>query len=70
MIHDFILNNDLAGPLFPALSSLNMLTGTKGGQSYSEEHIMDMLAKAGAKNLSRHPFRAPNDSGVIVGKLR
>ena len=67
MIHDFILNNDLAGPLFPALFSLNMLTGTKGGRSYSEEQIMDMLAKAGAKNLSRHPFRAPNDSGIIVG---
>jgi predicted O-methyltransferase YrrM len=67
MIHDFILNNDLAGPLFPALFSLNMLTGTKGGRSYSEEQIMDVLAKAGAKHLERHPFRAPNDSGIIVG---
>jgi predicted O-methyltransferase YrrM len=67
MIHDFILNNDLAGPLFPALFSLNMLTGTTGGRSYSEEQIMDMLAKAGAKNLKRHPFRAPNDSGIILG---
>jgi len=67
MIHDFILNNDLAGPLFPALFSLNMLTGTAGGRSYSEEQIMGMLAKAGAKNLKRHPFRAPNDSGIIVG---
>jgi hypothetical protein len=69
MIHDFILNNDLAGPLFPALFSLNMLTGTKGGRSYSEEQIMDMLAKAGAKKLSRHRFRAPNDSGIIVGTI-
>ncbi|UCB49721.1 MAG: methyltransferase domain-containing protein [Deltaproteobacteria bacterium] len=67
VVHDFILNNDLAGPLFPALFSLNMLTGTKGGRSYSEEQIMDMLAKAGAKNLSRHPFRATNDSGIVVG---
>jgi len=69
MVHDFILNNDLAGPLFPALFSLNMLTGTKGGRSYSEEQIMDMLAKAGAKNLKRHPFRAPNDSGIIAGTV-
>jgi hypothetical protein len=44
-----------------------MLTGTKGGRSYSEEQIMDMLAKAGTKHLERHPFRAPNDSGIIVG---
>ena len=70
MIHDFILNNDLASPLYPALFSLNMLTGTKAGRSYPEEQIIDMLAKAGAQNLSRHPFRAPNDSGIIVGKLR
>jgi predicted O-methyltransferase YrrM len=69
MIHDFILNSDLAGPLFPALFSLNMLTGTEGGRSYSEEQIMDMLSKAGAKNLSRHPLRAPNDSGIIVGTI-
>ncbi len=67
MVHDFILNNDLAGPLYPALFSLNMLTGTQGGRSYSEGQIMDMLARAGAKNLSRHPFRAPNDSGIILG---
>ena len=67
MIHDFILNNDMAGPLLPALFSLNMLTGTKGGRSYSEEQIMEMLAKAGAKNLRRHPFRVTNDSGIIVG---
>ena len=69
MVHDFILNNDLAGPLFPALFSLNMLTGTKGGRSYSEEQIMDMLAKAGAKNMKRHPFRAPNDSGIVAGTV-
>jgi predicted O-methyltransferase YrrM len=69
MVHDFILNNDLAGPLFPALFSLNMLTGTEGGRSYSEKQIMEMLAKAGAKDLSRHPFRAPNDSGIIAGVI-
>jgi hypothetical protein len=67
MIHDFILDNDMAGPLYPALFSLNMLTGTKEGRSYSEGQIMDMLTRAGAKNLSRHPFRGPNDSGIIVG---
>ena len=69
MIHDFILNNDMAGPLYPALFSLNMLTGTKEGRSYSEEQIMDILTKAGAKDLSRHPFQGPNDSGIIVGTI-
>ncbi len=31
MIHEFILNDDQAGPLFPALFSLNMLLGTEAG---------------------------------------
>ena len=44
LIHDFILNNAMDGPLFPALFSLNMLLGTPYGQSYSEKQLMDMLS--------------------------
>jgi len=33
IIHEFILNNTMDGPLFPALFSLNMLLGTSGGQA-------------------------------------
>lgn len=69
MIHELILNSDLAGPLFPALFSLNMLTGTAAGRSYSEQQIMDMLRMAGVKNLKRLPFRSPNDSGIIAGTI-
>jgi predicted O-methyltransferase YrrM len=67
LVHDFILNNDLAGPLQPALFSLNMLTGTESGRAYSEGQIMDMLADAGAKDLRRLPIQTPNESGVISG---
>lgn len=67
MIHDFILNDNLAGPLFPALFSLNMLINTPQGQSYSESQITSMLAKAGVKEIHRIPFQGPNDSGIIVG---
>ncbi|QTA92198.1 methyltransferase [Desulfonema magnum] len=69
MIHDFILDNTTDGPLFPALFSLNMLLGTPHGQSYSEKQIMDMLAKAGAKDIRRIPFRGPTDSGIITGRV-
>lgn len=69
MVHEFILKNNLAYPLFPALFSLNMLTGTKAGRSYSEEQIMDMLGGAGVRNLIRLPFRSPNDSGIIAGTV-
>ena len=67
VVHDFILNNTMDSPLFPALFSLNMLIGTDNGQAYSEEQIKDMLAGAGLKDIQRIPFKSPNDSGLITG---
>jgi precorrin-6B methylase 2 len=66
IIHEFILNNSMDGPLFPALFSLNMLLGTDG-QAYSEQQLMDMLADAGAKDIQRLEVQTPNDSGIITG---
>ena len=67
LIHDFLLNNSMDGPLFPALFSLNMLLGTSSGQAYSEGQIVDMLSSAGAKDIRRIPFDSPNDSGIMMG---
>jgi SAM-dependent methyltransferase len=67
IIHDFILNNTMDGPLFPAIFSLNMLLGTTQGQSYSEEQINNMLTNAGVKDLKRITFNSPNDSSIISG---
>jgi len=67
IIHEFILNNSMDGPLFPALFSLNMLLGTESGQSYSEAQLTEMLAEAGARDIRRIPVQSPNDSGIIVG---
>jgi len=67
IIHDFILNNSMDGPLFPALFSLNMLLGTESGQSYSEEQIIGMLVAAGTRDIRRVAIGTPNDSGIIVG---
>ena len=66
IIHEFILNNSMDGPLFPALFSLNMLLRTDSGQAYSEQQLGDMLAAAGAKSIQRLPVRTPNDSGIIT----
>ena len=68
-IHDFILNDDMAGPAFPAVFSLNMLVATKGGQAYSEAQLRSMLEKAGVKNIRRLDFKGPNDSGIISGRV-
>jgi hypothetical protein len=69
IIHDFILNNRMDGPPFPALFSLNMLLGTESGQSYSEDQIIGMLADAGVKDTYRIAVQSPNDSGIIVGRV-
>jgi predicted O-methyltransferase YrrM len=69
IVHDFILNNTMDGPLFPALFSLNMFLGTSDGQSYSEKQITYMLAKAGVKEIRRLSFQGPTDSGIIIGTV-
>ncbi len=67
IIHDFILNDTMDGPLFPALFALNMLVGTQSGRTYSENQIKDMLKQAGVKKIRRIPVDTPNDSGIIMG---
>ncbi len=67
LVHDFILDNAKDGPEFPALFSLNMLLAGNSGRAYSEEEICTMLNKNGVGQLKRHPFRAKNDSSIILG---
>jgi predicted O-methyltransferase YrrM len=69
LVHDFILNDTMDGPVFPALFSLNMFLGTSNGQSYSEKQITDMLTQAGVKKIRRLSFKGPTDSGIIMGTV-
>jgi predicted O-methyltransferase YrrM len=69
LIHDFILNDNMDGPVFPALFSLNMLLVTPSGQSYSEKQIRDMLSEAGVREIRRIFFDSPNESGIITGMV-
>jgi len=68
LIQEFILDDTLDGPLFPALFSLNMLLGTPDGQAYSQGQLLEMLAAAGAVDLRRLPLDLPNGAGVIAGR--
>jgi len=67
IIHEFLLNSSLDGPLFPALFSLNMLLRTANSRSYSEKQMIEMLTDNGVKEIRRIPFASPNDSGIITG---
>ncbi|MCD4674895.1 MAG: SAM-dependent methyltransferase [Desulfobacula sp.] len=66
-IHDFILNNNMDGPLFPALFAINMYLGTPKGQSYSQAQISDMFKALGVKNIKRLSFEGPTQSGILCG---
>jgi hypothetical protein len=70
LVHDFILDDTKDGPEFPALFSLNMLLANNGGRSYSEFEIREMLKNAGVEDVIRYPFRAANDSSIMVGVVR
>ncbi len=67
LIHEFILNDQMDGPLFPALFSLNMLLGTENGQSYSEKQLRGLMQDAGIGEIVRLPYRGPTDSGILMG---
>lgn len=65
-IHEFILDDSMTSPLFPALFSLNMLAVTREGRSYSEGSLRSMLKEAGAKDVRRLDFKGPNESGILA----
>jgi len=67
IIHEFIVDDTLDGPLFPALFSLNMLLGTDGGRAYSQAQLAGMLETAGFMDVHRLDFTGPNESGLIRG---
>ncbi|WP_319408888.1 methyltransferase [uncultured Desulfosarcina sp.] len=67
VIHEFILDDTLDQPLFPALFSLNMLLGTEGGRAYSQAQLGSMLETAGFVDIQRLDFTGPNDSGIVRG---
>lgn len=67
LVHEFLLDDGLDGPEFPALFSLNMLLGTQGGQSYSGAQVRRMLEGAGLVEVRRLDFAGPNHSGIVAG---
>lgn len=67
LVQEFILDDSLDGPLFPALFSLNMLLGTPAGQAYAQGELVAMLEAAGARDVHRLPLELPNGAGVIAG---
>jgi (2Fe-2S) ferredoxin/SAM-dependent methyltransferase len=66
VVQDFILENDKTGPRTAALFALNMLVGTAGGSTYSEEEYAEWLRGAGCGEVRR--VRLPGPAGLMIGK--
>lgn len=67
-IHEFVLNNDKTGPLFPALFSINMLLGTPKGRAYSEQELIAILEKNGVIDVKRLDVKAAVTTGIVCGR--
>lgn len=70
LVQEFVLNDTMDGPVFPALFSLNMLVNTPDGQSYSQQQIYGMLKAAGAVEPRRLPIELPNGAAIIAARIR
>ena len=69
-IHEFVLDDDGTGPLFPAIFSLNMLVGTKEGKSYTESEIKNFLESSGIVEIETLDFEGPSQSRIICGRKK
>ena len=67
LIQEFILDDTKTAPLFPALFSLNMLLGTRAGQSYTQQELGQLMNAAGLCQVSRLSLDLPNGAGVMTG---
>lgn len=67
LVQEFILDDSMDGPLFPALFSLNMLLGTKSGRAYGQGELESMMRAAGLGSIRRLELDLPNGAGVIAG---
>lgn len=69
LIQEFILDDDRAGPTYPALFGLNMLVGTSKGQAYTQAELAGFLSAAGAVRVRRLPLDLPQGCGIMAGNL-
>ncbi len=67
LIQDFFLNENHAGPEFPALFSLNMLIHTPGGRCYSFSEAGRWMKRAGFSKVTELPFRFPRSIRILKG---
>ena len=66
VVQDHIMSEDRTEPLAGALFSLNMLVGTKAGDTFTESEIRSWMEEAGFRKIQRK--NNPAGPGLIVGR--
>jgi SAM-dependent methyltransferase len=66
VVLDHIMSKDRTAPLTGALFSLNMLVGTKAGDTYTESEIREWMTEAGLKDIRRKS--TPFGTDLMIGK--
>ena len=61
VIHDYVLDDDKAGPRAGALFALNMLVGTQNGSAYSAAEYCSWLSQAGFESARMVALPGPTD---------
>jgi SAM-dependent methyltransferase len=67
LVHEFLLDDDLAGPPQAALFAVHMLVLTAGGRAYSGKEVGGWMAAAGLNEIS--VSQAGPDTRVVAGRL-
>lgn len=68
VVHEFLLDDSEASPLYPALFALNMLMTTKEGNAYTKTEVSSWLEHAGYCDISVHATSGP--STILIGQKK
>ena len=68
-VQEFVLDDDRGGPPHAALFALNMLVGTKGGQTYTTQELTAMMREAGTTETWTLEVSLPQSCRVLVGRM-
>jgi len=67
VVQDFVVDEDRVGPPFGVLFALNMLVGTRAGDTYTESEVRRWMEEAGLEGVAR--LDTAFGTSLFVGRL-
>jgi SAM-dependent methyltransferase len=66
VVVDFLMDEDRSGPPQAALFALNMLVGTRSGDTYTESEVRSWMTEAGLRDVTR--VDTPVGTNIVTGR--